>query len=68
MMIAYVHDTVVTGNDYKEIIKNFQIYLGTKFEIKDLRTLERFLGNKVVRPEEGIIISHLLWIFSKQEN
>lgn len=36
---------------------NLKTYLVTRFEIKNLGTLEHFLGIEVARPNEGIVIS-----------
>lgn len=45
-LIIYVDDMVVTSDDSKEI-SNLQLYLASKFEMKQLGEFKYFLGNGV---------------------
>lgn len=45
-LIIYVDDMVVTSDDSKEI-SNLQLYLASKFEMKQLGDFKYFLGNEV---------------------
>lgn len=56
ILIVYVDDIILTGDDSEEII-NLKKMLATEFEIKDLGTLRYFLGMEVARSKEGIVIS-----------
>ena len=55
-LIVYVDDMVVTGNDPDERAA-LQKYLSTKFEMKNLGSLEYFLGIEVTRSKSGIFLS-----------
>ena len=46
VLIIYVNDIIVTGNNQEEI-KNLRQYLASEFEIKDLGRLKYFLRIKV---------------------
>ncbi|KAL0560267.1 hypothetical protein IC582_000667 [Cucumis melo] len=54
ILIVYVDDIVLTGDDQTEIS---QLKQGDEFEIKDLGNVKYFLGIKVARSKEGISIS-----------
>ncbi|RVW94789.1 Retrovirus-related Pol polyprotein from transposon TNT 1-94 [Vitis vinifera] len=56
VLIVYVDDIIVTGND-KEEISRFKTVLSKEFEIKDLGTLRYFLGMEVARSSKGIFVS-----------
>ena len=67
ILIVYVDDIILTGDDLEEII-NLKKMLATEFEIKDLETLRYFLGMEVARSKEGIVISqrkYILDLFSE---
>ncbi|GJY79224.1 putative RNA-directed DNA polymerase [Tanacetum coccineum] len=49
-------DIVVTGNNVEEISK-FNIFLASKFKIKDLGSLKYFLGIEVLRNKQGLCLS-----------
>ena len=61
ILIVYVDDIILTGDDSEEILKLKRL-LATEFEIKDLRTLRYFLGMEVARSKEGIVISQRKYI------
>ncbi|KAA0054971.1 Cysteine-rich RLK (receptor-like protein kinase) 8 [Cucumis melo var. makuwa] len=56
ILIVYVDDIVLTGDDQTEISQLKQ-RMGDEFEIKDLGNLKYFLGMKVVWSKEGISVS-----------
>ncbi|XP_043702432.1 uncharacterized mitochondrial protein AtMg00810-like [Telopea speciosissima] len=61
VLIVYVDDIVVTGNDIGEIswLKNF---LGKEFQVKDLGQLCYFLGIEVVRSSNGVYLSQRKYV------
>jgi len=56
VLLVYVDDIVLTGNDISEIqmVKN---HLHDKFHIKDLGHLKYFLGLEVVRSSQGLVLN-----------
>ncbi|KAA0058176.1 Retrovirus-related Pol polyprotein from transposon TNT 1-94 [Cucumis melo var. makuwa] len=56
ILIVYVDDIVLTGDDQTEISQLKQ-RMGDEFEIKDLGNLKYFLGMEVARSKEGIPVS-----------
>ncbi|KAA0033375.1 protein TIC 100 [Cucumis melo var. makuwa] len=56
ILIVYVDDIVLTGDDQTEISQLKQ-RMGDEFEIKDLGNLKYFLGIEVARSKEGISMS-----------
>ncbi|KAH9802834.1 retrovirus-related pol polyprotein from transposon RE1 [Citrus sinensis] len=56
VLIVYVDDMVVTGNDEEET-EALQKYLSREFEMKDLGALKYFLGIEVSRSKGGIFLS-----------
>ncbi|KAA0054884.1 Beta-galactosidase [Cucumis melo var. makuwa] len=56
ILIVYVDDIVLTGDDQTEISQLKQ-RMGDEFEIKDLENLKYFLGMEVARSKEGISVS-----------
>ncbi|KAI3730698.1 hypothetical protein L1987_61872 [Smallanthus sonchifolius] len=56
VLLVYVDDIVVTGNDLTEIEK-IKHFLKTKFLIKDLGVLKYFLGIEVIKSEKGICLN-----------
>jgi hypothetical protein len=56
VLIVYVDDIILTGNDAKEAtwVKS---KLSSEFEIKDLGPLRHFLGMEVARSLEGLIMT-----------
>ena len=53
ILIVYVDDIVVTGDDVEEILK-LKRTLGTTFEVKDMGSLRYFLGMEIARSRQGI--------------
>lgn len=54
-LIVYVDDIVVTGSDGEEITR-LKSSLSREFEIKDLGTLNYFLGIKVAKSSLGVFL------------
>jgi len=53
---VYVDDIIVTGND-AAVITSLKAFLDDKFKIKDLRELNFFLGIKVLKVSNGLIMT-----------
>ncbi|GKA15181.1 ribonuclease H-like domain-containing protein [Tanacetum coccineum] len=56
-LLAHVDDIVITGNDDVRI-KEFKLFLSTKFLIKDLGVLKYFLGIEVIVNDLGLCMSY----------
>lgn len=56
IMLVYVDDIIITGNDVSEIEK-FKVFLKTKFQIKDLGKMKYFLGIEVLENNNGVCLS-----------
>ena len=56
ILLVYVDDIVITGNDESEI-KKFKEFLNSKFLIKDLGELKYFLGIEVLKNDNGICMT-----------
>ncbi|XP_022014725.1 uncharacterized mitochondrial protein AtMg00810-like [Helianthus annuus] len=54
--LIYVDDVVLVGNNLKKI-QDTKAFLNEKFSIKDLSPLKFFLGIKVARTKEGMVLS-----------
>ena len=61
ILIVYVDDIVLTGNDCNELEK-LKGKLVEKFEIKDLWALKYFLGMKFARSKEGIFVNQRKYV------
>ncbi|PRQ27705.1 putative linoleate 9S-lipoxygenase [Rosa chinensis] len=61
VLIIYVDDMVVTGNDLEEI-KKLQSALSVEFEMKDLGSLKYFLGIEVARGKDCIMLSQRKYV------
>ncbi|XP_068329644.1 uncharacterized mitochondrial protein AtMg00810-like [Pyrus communis] len=61
LLIIYVDDMVVTGDDTEEI-KRLQRYLSSEFEMKDLGGLKYFLGIEVACSRDGIYLSQQKYV------
>eukprot|EP00252_Welwitschia_mirabilis_P002409 TRINITY_DN1235_c0_g1_i6.p1 TRINITY_DN1235_c0_g1~~TRINITY_DN1235_c0_g1_i6.p1 ORF type:complete len:1428 (+),score=264.56 TRINITY_DN1235_c0_g1_i6:585-4868(+) len=66
LLIVYVDDIVVTGNDLEEIARLKKL-LAQEFDIKDLGKLQYFLGIEVARSGKGIFISQMKYILDLLE-
>ncbi|KAL4029945.1 hypothetical protein IC575_008173 [Cucumis melo] len=53
LLLLYVDDMIITGND-PHAISDLQHYLGQHFEMKDLGSLNYFLGLEVSRRSDGL--------------
>ena len=61
ILIVYVDDIVLTGDDLEEIGK-LKCNMAKEFEIKDLGNLKYFLAIEVVRSNDGIFISQRQYV------
>lgn len=61
VLIVYVDDIIVTGNDPEEISR-LKGHLAKEFEIKDLGKLKYFLGIEVAHSKNGIFVSQQKYI------
>ncbi|KAA0052345.1 Cysteine-rich RLK (receptor-like protein kinase) 8 [Cucumis melo var. makuwa] len=61
VLIVYVDDIVLSGDDQAEISQLKQ-RMGNEFEINDLGNLKYFLGMEVTRSKEGISVSQKKYI------
>lgn len=61
ILIVYVDDIVITGNDTKEI-SDLKHHLAQEFEVKDLGHLRYFLGIEVSKGPKGIFICQRKYI------
>ena len=63
VLIVYVDDIIIIGNDKGETQRLIKTYLPNKFEIKNLGTLKKyFLEIDVAHSKEGIFISQQKYI------
>ena len=56
LLVVYVDDIVITGNDMVGI-SSLKSFLHGQFHTKDLRILKYFLGVEVMRSKRGIFLS-----------
>ncbi|CAN1152028.1 Retrovirus-related Pol polyprotein from transposon TNT 1-94, partial [Linum perenne] len=61
VLIVYVDDIIITGDDYTEITK-LKKRLATEFEIKDLGYLKYFLGMEIARSKGCLIVSQRKYV------
>ncbi|GKB90421.1 ribonuclease H-like domain-containing protein [Tanacetum coccineum] len=61
VLLVYVDDIIVTGNNAVEIDK-FKVFLKGKFKIKDLGKLKYFLGIEVVDTKSGICLNQRKYV------
>ena len=61
ILIVYVDDIIITGDDVEEI-KRLKDQLAKEFELKDLGNLKYFLGMEVSRSQKGIVISQRKYV------
>lgn len=60
ILIVYVDDIIVTGNDCQEI-ENIKSMMAREFEVKDLGLLKYFLGMEIARSKRGISVSQRIY-------
>ncbi|KAA0026173.1 Retrovirus-related Pol polyprotein from transposon TNT 1-94 [Cucumis melo var. makuwa] len=56
LVLLYVDDMIITSND-PQVISDLQHYLGQHFEMKDLGSLNYFLGLEISRRSDGYLLS-----------
>ena len=56
LLVVYVDDIVITGSDSKDIL-SLKSFLHDQFHTKDLGMLNYFLGVKVMRSKQRILLS-----------
>ena len=61
MILVYVDDLIITGNDL-QLIKESKIILQKNFKIKDLGELRYFLGIEFLRSSKGILMTQRKYI------
>lgn len=61
ILIVYVDDIIITGDDVDEI-NNLKRLLQSEFKVKDLGKLQYFLGIEIARSKDGIFISQRKYI------
>jgi Reverse transcriptase (RNA-dependent DNA polymerase) len=61
MLVVYVDDMIVTGNDEKEIAQ-LKVRLDKEFEVKDLRQLKYFFEIEVAHEAERIVLSQMNYV------
>ena len=61
ILIVYVDDIIITGNNLKEI-KSLEDHLDKNFEVKQLGPLRYFLGIEFARSNEGILMTQQKYI------
>ena len=61
VLIVYVDDIIITGNDMNEI-NQLKQRLALEFELKDLGNLRYFLGMEVARSEKDIVLSQRKYV------
>ncbi|TYK06346.1 putative mitochondrial protein [Cucumis melo var. makuwa] len=62
LLLLYVDDMIITDND-PQAISDLQHYLGQHFEMKDLGSLNYFLGLEVSRCSDGYLLSQAKYAF-----
>ena len=62
LLVVYVDDIVITGNDSKGI-SSLKSFLQSQFHTKDLGMLRYFLGIEVMRSKHGIFLSQRKYVF-----
>ncbi|CAN1238082.1 Retrovirus-related Pol polyprotein from transposon RE1 [Linum grandiflorum] len=61
ILIVYVDDIIITGNDEEEITR-LKKKLNEEFELKDLGEMKYFLGMEVARSSKGLLISQRKYV------
>ncbi|KAD3640773.1 hypothetical protein E3N88_29996 [Mikania micrantha] len=65
--LIYVDDVIIVGNDTKRI-EETKGFLNDRFSIKDLGVLKYFLGIKVARTREGLVLSQRKYVLDILED
>ena len=63
LLLVYVDDIVITKSDCKGIL-SLKSFLHSQFYIKDLGMLKYFLGVKVMRSKQGILLSQHKYVLN----
>ncbi|KZV29502.1 Cysteine-rich RLK (receptor-like protein kinase) 8 [Dorcoceras hygrometricum] len=66
VLIVYVDDIILSGNDEEEICR-LKKCLASEFEVKELGPLRYFLGMEVARSKKGIYVSQRKYILDLLE-
>ena len=66
ILIVYVDDIIITGNNVKEI-KDLEQHLTKNFDVKQLGPLKYFLGIEFARSSEGILMTQKKYILELLE-
>ena len=66
LLIIYVDDIVITGNDCAGI-SSLKLFMHSKFHTKDLGELKYFLGVEVSRSKRGIFLSQRKYVLDLQK-
>ena len=61
MIVVYVDDIILTGDDVSEM-NRLKTSISSTFEIKDLGTLRYFLGMEVARSKKWIVVSRRKYV------
>ncbi|KAJ9678037.1 hypothetical protein PVL29_022810 [Vitis rotundifolia] len=66
LLVVYVDDIVITGNDHAGI-SDLKAFMHSKFHTKDLGELKYFLGIKVSRSKKGMFLSQRKYVLDLLE-
>ena len=66
ILIVYVDDIIITGNNLKEI-KELEEHLDKNFKVKQLGPLKYFLGIEFARSSKGILMTQQKYILELLE-
>ena len=66
ILIVYVDDIIISGNNLEEI-RNLEIHLNRNFQVKQLGSLQYFLGIEFLRSSDGILMTQQKYILDLLE-